>query len=323
MNKEILKNQINLKKIRCCNQFYNQKILLADQALDYKYIQFNYKNPQWLIFDIDNQPTCPEEITKEQEEHPLALPIATLITRNKKSGNSHYLYKLSHYINSSNPKELKYYKDVQKKMSIYLNADSSYNHQLTQNPLHPQFETYWHDEAYDLYDLNLDFISLSKDTKKSIFDTKSDMGRNCYIFNEIRHLSYRTKRKYTDFDRFHNFILTSCEQLNNKLTYPLPYSEIKATAQSIARWTWNNYTGLTKRGRDSLKNVHLSALSDKQSLSAIETNKQRKKHTQQLIDTAIDELKANNKKITNYAITKKTKLSKNTVKKYHLSIVTP
>ena len=70
------------------------------------------------------------------------------------------------------------------------------------------------------------------------------LGRNCNLFNSLRTWAYRWVGEYRSrgSDMWHAAVLDKAERLNT-FNDPLPASEIRATAKSTARWTWNHYTG--------------------------------------------------------------------------------
>ena len=71
------------------------------------------------------------------------------------------------------------------------------------------------------------------------------LGRNCTMFEEARHWAYRQVLNYRltgNKDGFATAVLKHCEALNEGFRPPLYFAEVKATAKSIANWTWRNYT---------------------------------------------------------------------------------
>ena len=70
-------------------------------------------------------------------------------------------------------------------------------------------------------------------------------GRNCTLFETAKKWAYRQVLAYRVAGKQEAFIaavLGHCEQINETFNPPLPFSEVKATARSIARWTWKHYT---------------------------------------------------------------------------------
>lgn len=56
--------------------------------------------------------------------------------------------------------------------------------------------------------------------------------------------SYSEIRNYwcKGYEQWSKAVLAYCNSVNEGFTDPLPSSEIKATAKSISRWTWKNFT---------------------------------------------------------------------------------
>jgi hypothetical protein len=124
-----------------------------------------------------------------------------------------------------------------------MGADLSYSQLITKNPLHPQHRTtYWTDRAYSL-DYLADFVDLPKKLPKKL--EVVGLGRNVTMFEKGRHWAYKAIRDYMH----HNFSLeweravkAQIEAINNGFEQPLPYSEVKATAKSIAKWVWQRFS---------------------------------------------------------------------------------
>ena len=64
------------------------------------------------------------------------------------------------------------------------------------------------------------------------------------MFNSLRTWCYKWVSEYQggSLDRWHEAVRGKADKLNT-FKAPLPASEIKATAKSVAKWTWSNYTG--------------------------------------------------------------------------------
>jgi hypothetical protein len=72
------------------------------------------------------------------------------------------------------------------------------------------------------------------------------VGRNVTLFETARRWAYRQVLAYRlggTQETFSKAVLEHCEELNNGFETPLNFSEVKATAKSISKWTWKKYTG--------------------------------------------------------------------------------
>lgn len=70
------------------------------------------------------------------------------------------------------------------------------------------------------------------------------LGRNCTLFHEGRIWSYRAIRDYWAPDglsRWSCAVLERLLALNGQFQSPLLHAEVKATAKSIAQWTWSRF----------------------------------------------------------------------------------
>ena len=77
------------------------------------------------------------------------------------------------------------------------------------------------------------------------------LGRNVTVFDNVREWAYTAIRAHwrpNGYDAWLCAVQAACECTNVfglEQGGPLPHSEIKATAKSIARWTWRNLTPST------------------------------------------------------------------------------
>jgi hypothetical protein len=109
--------------------------------------------------------------------------------------------------------------------------------------LHPQWRTtVWTDKAYSL-DYLADFVDLPKKLPKKL--EMVGLGRNVTMFEHGRVWAYTAVRDYLHHRSSHDWeqaVKTKLEAINSSFEQPLPYSEVKATAKSIARWVWRNFS---------------------------------------------------------------------------------
>ncbi|GKR00251.1 primase C-terminal domain-containing protein [Aeromonas hydrophila] len=76
----------------------------------------------------------------------------------------------------------------------------------------------------------------------------SGLGRNVTVFDNVREWGYCAVREYwrpNGYEAWAEAVRAACESANafgREQGGPLPHSEIKATAKSIARWIWRHLT---------------------------------------------------------------------------------
>jgi hypothetical protein len=114
---------------------------------------------------------------------------------------------------------------------------------ITKNPLHPQWRTtYWTKQAYSL-DYLADFVDLPKKLPKKL--EVVGLGRNVTMFEKGRRWAYTAIRDYLHHNSSYEWeraVRTQIEAINAGFEVPLPYSEVKATAKSIAKWVWQRFS---------------------------------------------------------------------------------
>lgn len=71
-------------------------------------------------------------------------------------------------------------------------------------------------------------------------DEAVGLGRNCYIFHTARHWSYVEIRKHRGktYSIWLQCVIDHCLKLNEGITEPMQYNEIKGIAKSISRYCW-------------------------------------------------------------------------------------
>jgi hypothetical protein len=123
-------------------------------------------------------------------------------------------------------------------------GDLSYGGQLTKNPIHPDWETlYGPGRAYSLAEL----VTIHTPTRMPRrTDRAAGLGRNVTMFDTARQWGYQAWRSYhlheQPVERWEQAMLQRCHAINSEFSAPLPFAEVKATAQSISRWIWRNFS---------------------------------------------------------------------------------
>lgn len=212
-----------------------------EEAKSRKYLQINPPFHQhYLIFDVDR----PAAAFAWEDSH-LATPNYAAI--NPKNGHAHLVYKLTVPITTSEKgrsKPIKYLKAIERAYRVELGADPGYKGLITRNP-YEAHTLCLHTQAYDLGEL---VVWLKHDLSSyGVMEKEIDtvgMGRNSTVFENTRFWAYKAIRLYRTERRSHlrgvweEEVLQYALAQNADFPYPLSYSEVKATAKSIAKFCW-------------------------------------------------------------------------------------
>ena len=226
----------------CTNELeFGLQIRSKKIALVKKYIQHNQPTKiKWLVFDCDYWGAL-EHIGQQQ------LPVPNLCVVNPKNGHSHLFYGLAVPVcttENGRKKPIALLARIEHELCEQLQADKGYAGLISKNPLKFDFwdvqEVTPH--SYELADF-LEFLTLpAKLPKKGMVQ---GLGRNVTLFETARKLAYRAVLGYRMTGsrvQFADAVLSQCQAINVGFPSPLAFSEVKATAKSIAKWTWEKYT---------------------------------------------------------------------------------
>jgi hypothetical protein len=220
------------------------RILPLQAALERRYIQYNPPAMiNWLVFDVDRQ-----YIGFENEWRILAPP--NLVVINPDNRHAHYLYGIAAGISTTNAareKPMRLLSAIYEGYRHALDADPDFRQLICKNPLHQHWSTeLLRTDLYDLHELAeyVDLNEADKRIRKTPKKHRHGLGRNCSLFDSLRSWAYRWVNDYRDggLERWHTAVLAQAEKLNSFID-PLPHSEIRATARSVAKWTWKYYDG--------------------------------------------------------------------------------
>lgn len=220
------------------------RVLPLQAALERRYIQYNPPAMiNWLAFDIDRP-----YVGFESEWRTVAPP--NIVVVNPKNQHSHYLYGIAAGVcttNAGRDKPRRLLSAIDEGYRHALDADPGFSRLICKNPL----SAHWvvqllREDLYDLSELAeyVDLDAADERIRKTPKKQRSGVGRNCSMFDSLRAWAYRWVKDYQTrgLDQWHEAVRDKAEKLNTFIT-PLPASEIRATARSVAKWTWSHYSG--------------------------------------------------------------------------------
>lgn len=146
---------------------------------------------------------------------------------------------------------LRFAQRIEAGLRTSVDGDFSYGGQLTKNPIHADWETiYGPSNPYELRDLATIHTPRQMPRRP---DRAAGLGRNVTMFDTARKWAYPQwwiHRAGTS-QQWDQLILQRCHCINSQFSDPLPFTEVRATAQSISRWVWRNFTEEKYRARQA------------------------------------------------------------------------
>ena len=234
-------NTIPKKPYASDDLMYGVKIYSKDAALRKVYLQPNH--PYYLhniVFDLDYSASLVEILYSKT-----GIPLPNLIVENKENGRSHAIYYLKTPVfktDASRQKPIIYLNAIQRTLQHVLDADVNYTGLICKNPLNDRWRTntlrqtpYTLDELANK--LEIDWKQISKPIKQN---EAVGLGRNCYLFHTARLWAYVAIRKHrgATYSIWLQSVLDHCLKLNESITDPLGYNEVRGIAKSISRYCW-------------------------------------------------------------------------------------
>ena len=211
-------------------------------AIKSRYIQHNGPtHKRWLVFDVD-RPGGGIDWRNE------LVPAPNIVCENKKNYHAHLIYGLEIPVRVNAPdakvKPIRYAAAIENGLLKKLDADPNYSGLICKNPL----SDYWQVSTYEPYlytlDLLKDYIDFEpyQDKRKHLPDY--GLGRNCTLFENLSKWAYRARLHTWDksFSYWTEIVFRQAQDYNTKFQNPLPFTEVKATAKSISKWVWQNFT---------------------------------------------------------------------------------
>lgn len=129
-----------------------------------------------------------------------------------------------------------------------LSGDRHYSGPLARNPVHPLANTRWcHPAPYGLRDLARGLGGLlprTPTTTRAADALDSALGRNCWMFDATRKWAGRAWTRYPNRDDWdaavHAYVWGRNPELHGHSKGPLPESELRSIAKSVAAFVWNS-----------------------------------------------------------------------------------
>ena len=95
-------------------------------------------------------------------------------------------------------------------------------------------------ESYSLGEMS-EYVDLTDYNDQRRLMPETGLGRNVNLFNRLRRWAYRAIRQgWPDYDQWHRACLDRAIGYN-RTSNPLPVSEVKSTALSVAKWTHQRF----------------------------------------------------------------------------------
>lgn len=211
--------------------------LPAAEAIKRAHIAPNSRSLAWaLTFDVDRPEAGAAWLDAD-------LPQPNWIAQNPANGHAHLGYALLAPVSRSLLSRgcpQRYMARIQHAMTQGLRADRAYTHFLTKTPGHARWRTIWgRQQPYSLDELRRALPEDLPLPRKISRREAVGFGRNVSLFDSLRAWAYRARLEYSRFEAWQDACLCHAQALNT-FAAPLPFSELRSTARSVAKWTWAN-----------------------------------------------------------------------------------
>ena len=191
-----------------------------------------------IVIDCDHRNAALRAFEKPRD-HPTPNWVAQ-----SPSGRAHIGWWLAASVcktDSARLQPIRYAQRIEAGLRLCVGGDPAYGSRLTKNPIHPDWETiYGPARGYTLHELAT--IHTPRQMPRTPAKA-AGLGRNVTMFDTARVWSYGQWWTYHEgIQRDWEYaVLQHCHAINSEFATPLPFVEVKATAQSISRWIWRNF----------------------------------------------------------------------------------
>lgn len=213
----------------------------AFEAVRKRFLQPNDDfNLSWLVYDVDRPTATLDWIDRK-------CPPPNIIATNRENGHAHLFYGLETPVwrqYGERDKAFRYAAAVDVALTQALEADTDYGKLLAKNPLR---EDAWIVQTFQRFSYDLpwlaDYLDMEayRDLRRNL--PPVGLGRNCTLFEYTRRWAYKAIRKegWLGQEGFRWAVENTALGYNDsEFPKPLPVPEVRATAKSIAKWTWSH-----------------------------------------------------------------------------------
>ncbi|RYF48339.1 MAG: replication protein A, partial [Cytophagaceae bacterium] len=219
-----------------------------------------------------------------------------------------------------------YMRSIYEAMSTRLKADPQFHSgPVAKTPGHPWWQTWEiHNHVYELGELadHVDLVNKLPWSKGPKLESAAH-SRHCILFEELRFYAYSVVNREREQGSFETFmrVLEAYAFNHNSFakhgfTQDLAMSSVRATVKSVARWTWERYTGSGRCHRGAMQLDKKLPLIERQRLSAQRSSQLRQKATESKIRAACRQLLAQGKSLAQVAIARAAGITRQTVALY-------
>jgi len=235
------------------------KIRGKKSALKHRHIQLNDPTIfRWMPHDIDH----PGAYFAHRDAN---VPEPNVIAINPENGHAHCAVLLATPIarhSAARIKPLRFYGAVERGIARRIRADRQYSGLICKNPLHSDWRVEWRRaEPYTLHEL-ADWLFYEDMRPDTSVETTFGVGRNCAVFDALRHIAYREVRAFKrdgNVETFRARLERAALDINMQFPQALRISDIRAIAKSVARWTWRHFSEEQFSRLQSLRGARRSA----------------------------------------------------------------
>lgn len=241
-----------------------------DEALRHANIEFNTASQiRWFNFDLDQDDSY-DALDRAN------LPMPNIYVQNRSNGHGHALYAVDAFIgltDASRMAPIRLAADVQRGMTRRLGADPRYANRLAKNPVDGRWaSSFMAPSPYHLGDLlaALDRADIRRPPERL---DMTGLGRNCDLFDLVRVWAYReirTAKRVMSAEQWRSAVFAEVAIHNLDFGQPLPYSETRSIAKSIANWTWKRFSTGEFSQIQASRRVRGAASQQRKTRSAIE-----------------------------------------------------
>lgn len=223
------------------NPEYGVRIRPRATAMRLPYLQMNPPHLRfWMLFDVDRAGAA-------MAWEDAYLPEPAWAAVNPANGHAHLAYALSAPVlvaDNARREPIRFLQGIEGAYRHALDADRGYSGLISKNPTHARWRTlYGLQRLWDLHEL-AEYGDVHRYIPKHAKKPEEyGLGRNCIVFEFVRHWAYRNIRAAKQRG---NFVLwlADCTKRglarNGDFTHPLDSREVGHITKSVATWVWRN-----------------------------------------------------------------------------------